>query len=366
MQKCRMIRLKERMMRMKFNEIFDRLQRDNRSLIRSETFFGTIPKWFTALNFETLAQSSLDRQYLQFTYGDSECVVEYGGALDITVTGIMEKNRYKFDNLYRTTIQDYNPIDNYDRTEETNVTLDGSNNNTTVSESTNVKTGSETDNTTGSISNTKTGSETDNTTGSIANTKSGNTVLAKTGDVVEESMDSGTETHTQNVNTETTAQTRAFNSGLVDTAKSKTATPTANTDILSFDNRKNLKSTGYNEYKETETYNDVSEISNYDNLNHETIHNLTDTSTYNNMKRETTFNDVTDTNNQTSTAEGTVSNTTKTTSKIHGNIGVTTTAQMLEVERELSEFDFIDVVYRTVIVELSCGFVVPEEGYYDN
>ena len=335
---------------MKFNEIFNDLQRDNRSLIRSDTFFGTIPTWFTALNFETLAKSSLDRQYLQLTYGESECVLEYGDVLDITVTGIMEKNRYKFDNLYRTTIQDYNPIDNYDRTEETNVAVDGRNNNTTVSESTNVKTGS----------------ETDNTTGSIANTKSGNTELAKTGTMTEESMDSGTETHTQNVNTETTAQTRAFNSGLIDTAKSKTATPTANTDILSFDNRKNLKSTGYNGYKETETYNDVSEISTYDNLNHQTTHNVTDTSTYNNLKRETTFNDVTDTNNQTSTAEGTVSNTTKTTSKIHGNIGVTTTAQMLEGERELSEFDFIDVVYRTVIGELSCGFVVPEEGYYDN
>ena len=352
---------------MKFNEIFDNLQRDNRSLIRSETFFGTIPTWFTKLNFGTLAQTSLDRYYLEQTYGNSECVVDYGGALDITVTGIMEKNRYKFDNLYRTTIQDYNPIDNYDRTEETNVAVDGSNTNTSVSESTNVKTGSETDNTTGSIANTKTGSETDNTTGSIANTKSGNTELAKTGSMTEESMDSGTETHTQNVNTETTAQTRAFNSGLIDTAKSKTATPTANTDILSFDNRKNLKSIGYTGYKETETYNDVSEISNYDNLNHEiTYNNVTDTSTYNNMKRETTFNDVTDTNNQTSTAEGTVSNTTKTTSKIHGNIGVTTTAQMLEGERELSEFDFIDVVYRTVIGELSCGFVVPEEGYYDN
>ena len=335
---------------MKFNEIFDRLQRDNRSLIRSETFFGTIPTWFTALNFETLAQSSLDRYYLEQTYGNSECVLEYGGALDITVTGIMEKNRYKFDNLYRTTIQDYNPIDNYDRTEETNVAVDGNNTNTTISENTNVKTGS----------------ETDNTTGSIANTKSGNTELAKTGTMTEESMDSGTETHTQNVNTETTAQTRAFNSGLIDTAKSKTATPTANTDILSFDNRKNLKSTGYTGYKETETYNDVSELSTYDNLNHETTYNnVTDTSTHN-LKRETTFNAVTDTNNQTSTAEGTVSNSTKTTSKIHGNIGVTTTAQMLEGERELSEFDFIDVVYRTIIGELSCGFVVPEEGYYDN
>ena len=350
---------------MKFNEIFNDLQRDNRSLIRSETFFGTIPTWFTALHFETLAQSSLDRYYLEQTYGDSECVVEYGGVLDITVTGIMEKNRYKFDNLYRTTIQDYSPIDNYDRTEETDVTLSGNNSNTTVSESTNVKTGSETDNTTGGITNTKTGSETDNTTGSIANTKSGNTELAKIGSINEETMDSGTETHTQNVNTETTAQTRAFNSGLIDTAKSKTATPTANTDILSFDNRKNLKSTGYNGYKETETYNDVSDVSTYDNLNHATTFNETDTSTYNNLKRETTFNNVTDTNNQTSTAEETVSNTTKTTSKIHGNIGVTTTAQMLEGERELSEFDFIDFVMKTIIFDVTEPYIV-EEWSYDN
>ena len=49
---------------MKFNEIFNDLQRDNRSLIRSETFFVTIPTWFTALNFETLAKTSLDRYYL--------------------------------------------------------------------------------------------------------------------------------------------------------------------------------------------------------------------------------------------------------------------------------------------------------------
>ena len=137
-----MIRLKERMMRMKFNEIFNDLQRDNRSLIRRDTFFGTVPTWFTKLNFETLAQSSLDRYYLEQTYGNSECVLEYGGALDISVTGIMEKNRYKFDNLYRTTIQDYSPIDNYDRTEETDVVLNGNNSNTTISESTNVKTGS--------------------------------------------------------------------------------------------------------------------------------------------------------------------------------------------------------------------------------
>ena len=350
---------------MKFSEIYSNLSRDNKTLISHGSFFGKVPDWFLNLYFERLAYESLDRYYLEQTYGDSECVVDYGGVLDITVTGIMEKNRYKFDNLYRTIIQDYSPIDNYDRTEETDVTLSGNNSNTTVSESTNVKTGSETDNTTGGITNTKTGSETDNTTGSIANTKSGNTELAKIGSINEETMDSGTETHTQNVNTETTAQTRAFNSGLIDTAKSKTATPTANTDILSFDNRQNLKSTGYNGYKETETYNDVSDVSTYDNLKRENTSNVTDTSTYN-LKRENTFNNVTDTNNQTSTAEGTVSNTTKTTSKIHGNIGVTTTAQMLEGERELSEFDFIDVVYRTVIGELSCGFVVPEEGYYDN
>ena len=358
---------KGRMIPMKLYDVFVALQQANHPFIEEVAFPSTpVPEWYTTLYRPN--SSAIDRYYLEKLYPNSELIdPAYDSVFQFqTMPAVLTKNEYMFNNMYRTIIQDYNPIDNYDRTEETNIQVDGSNNNTTISESTNVKTGSETDNTTGSITNTKTGSETDNTTGSIANTKSGNSVLAKTGDVVEETMDSGTETHTQNVNTESTNQTRAFNSGLVDTAKSKTTTPSANTDILSFDNRKNLKSTGYNGYKETETYNDISDVSTYDNLNHETTHNVTDTSTYNNMKRETAFNNVTDTNNQTSATEGTVSNSTKTTSKIHGNIGVTTTAQMLEGERELSEFDFIDDVYRTVIGELSCGFVVPEEGYYDN
>ena len=352
---------------MKLYDVFVALQQANHPFIEEEALPRTpVPEWYSKLYRPNA--SAIDRYYLEKLYPNSELIDSaYDSVFQFqTMPAVLTKNEYMFNNMYRTIIQDYNPIDNYDRTEETDVVLDGNNTNTTISESTNVKTGSETDNTTGSISNIKTGSETDNTTGSISNTKSGNSVLAKTGDVVEETMDSGTETHTQNVNTESTNQTRAFNSGLVDTAKSKTATPTANTDILSFDNRKNLKSTGYNEYKETETYNDVSDISTYDNLNHETtFNNVSDVSTYDNLKRETTFNNVTDTNNQTSTAEGTVSNTTKTTSKIHGNIGVTTTAQMLEGERNLSKFDFIDFVMKTIIFEVTEPYIV-EEWSYDN
>ena len=124
---------------MKFSEIYDNLSRDNKTLISQSSFFGKIPDWFLNLYFERLAYESLDRYYLVTTYGYSECAFDYGSTLDITVTGILERNRYKFDNLYRTIIQEYNPIENYDRMEDTTLDIDGSNTDNTKTDSTTVK-----------------------------------------------------------------------------------------------------------------------------------------------------------------------------------------------------------------------------------
>ena len=300
---------------MTFEEIFDRLQTDNRSLIRSESFFrNNVPKWFTDLNFEPLAQSTLDRQYLQYQYAKSECAFGYGGVLDITVTGILERNRYKFDNLYRTIIQEYNPIENYDRLEDTTIDIDGANTDNTKADSTTVRTGSEID------------------------TKSGGFSNSKTGTMAETTAFSGSEKHEQTGTVTSTNQTRAFNSGLTDVSKSTSTTPTGTDDTLTFADRKNVVETTFNGYK--------------------------DTTDYNTLKNQHSYDSVTDTTNDTSTVSGIRKDKHVTTSHIHGNIGVTTSAQMLESERKLSEFDFIDTVYKTVINELSCGFVVPE-GYYD-
>lgn len=301
---------------MTFNEIYNQLQQNNRSLIRTESFIGAVPAWFTDLNFEQLAKDSLDRIYLSTHYPNSESVFEYGATLDITVTGIMERNRYKLDNLYRTTIQEYNPIENYDRMEDTTIDIDGTNTDNTKADSTTVRTGSEID------------------------TKSGGFSNSKTGTMAETTAFSGSEKHEQNGTVTSTNQTRAFNSGLTDTSKSTSTTPTGTDDTLSFVDRKNVTETTFNGYK--------------------------DTTEYTSLKNQHSYDSVTDTASDTSTVSGVRKDKHVTTSHIHGNIGVTTSAQMLESERKLSEFDFIDSVYRTVIDELSCGFVEPEEGYYDD
>ena len=285
---------------MTFNEIYNQLQQNNRSLIRTESFIGAVPAWFNDLNFEQLAKDSLDRIYLSTHYPNSESVFEYGTTLDITVTGIMERNRYKFDNLYRTIIQQYNPIENYDRMEDTTIDIDGTNTDNTKADSTTVRT-----------------------------TKSGGFSNLKTGTMAETTAFSGSEKHEQNGTVTSTSQTRAFNSGLTDTSKSTSTTPTGTDDTLSFADRKNVVETTFNGYK--------------------------DTTDYNSLKNQHSYDSVTDTTADTSTVSGIRKDKHVTTSHIHGNIGVTTSAQM-------SEFDFIDVVYRTVIDELSCGFVEPEEG----
>ena len=301
---------------MTFSEIYSQLQLNKRSLIRNESFIGEVPQWFTDLKFENLAKTSLDRMYLSVHYPNSVSVFEYGTTLDITVTGIMERNRYKFDNLYRTIIQKYNPIENYDRMEDTTVDIDGTNTDNTKTDSTTVRTGSEID------------------------TKSGGVSTSKTGTMTETTAFSGSEKHEQTGTVTSTNQTRAFNSGLTDVSKNTSTAPTGTDDTLSFSDRKNVVETTFNGYK--------------------------DTTDYNSLKNQHSYDSVTDTATDTSTVSGVRKDKHVTTSHIHGNIGTTTSAQMLESERKLSEFDFIDAVYRTVIAELSCGFVAPEEVYYDN
>lgn len=301
---------------MTFSEIYAQLKQNNRSLIQSTSFIGTVPTWFTELNFEQLSKDSTDRMYLLIHYPNSVSIFDYGTTLDITVTGIMERNRYKFDNLYRTIIQDYNPIENYDRYEDTTLDIDGSNTDSTKAESKNVRTGSEIDTKSGSLSN------------------------SKGGTMIETTAFAGSEKHTQTGTVTSTNQTRAFNSGMTDVSKNTSTTPNGTDDTLSFADRKNTVETAFNEYK--------------------------DTTEYNALKNQHSYDSVTDSRSDTNTASGIRKDKHTTVSHIHGNIGVTTSAQMLDSERKLSNFDFIDIVYRTVIGELSIGFVDPEVGYYDN
>lgn len=300
---------------MKFKDIYNWLENKSRPLIIPTQFKPEVPKWYDDLDFFTIGQNSLDRLYLTVIYADSISAFD-PDLLDMTISGILKRNEYRFNNLYRTIIQEYNPIENYDRLEDTTIDIDASNTDNTKADSTTVRTGSEID------------------------TKSGGFSNSKTGTMAETTAFSGSEKNEQTGTVTSTNQARAFNSGLTDVSKSTSTTPAGTTDTLSFADRKNVVETTFNGYQ--------------------------DTTDYNSLKNQHSYDSVTDTTADTSTVSGVRKDKHVTTSHIHGNIGVTTSAQMLESERKLSDFDFIDTVYRTVIGELSCGFVEPEEGYYDD
>lgn len=453
---------------MNFLEIFNRCQSDNRSLIMPSNFQSEkIPDWYTDLNLEVRGQSEFDRLYLEFKYPLSESMIPYdsNGIFQLSLSGILAKNEYKLNNLYRTIIQTYNPIENYDRYEDTSIDSDG----TSSSESTgstsmkktgtdtllksgsvvSTKSGSESTTKTGSIDNsknstgettrtgsitdiksgsettTKTGSITDSETETTSNTKTGSIDVSKNGrenhtrggSALETVTEAGTETKTTSGETLTSNKQRAFNStALVETSATSNTMPTSMAETTSFDGRTTSKETSFTNYSDdvffdnvtdkteyndllesisaektgNKTFSDVTDTTQYNAIqNKQDFDNLKDSTTltesesqeFNSVKDDTLYNDVTNTqtfNNYSDTTtyntdeSGTDSTSTsgsnkmnqKTTSHIHGNVGVTTSAQMLESERRLSEFDFIDILYKTIVFELSCGYV-EEEWCYD-
>ena len=426
---------------MTFSEMYVEINKNSTHFITEEMFFGDIPNWYNEL-YKPNA-SGIDRRYLFQLYPNSETIENWdknGSFAYLTLPSILAENKYKFNNLYRTTTQIYNPIENYDRNEITEFDGTSNSNNSTSLESSNIKNGNEETLKTGDVTNLKSGNETNTKsgneellkTGDITNlksgnetsTKSGNEELLKTGDITnlkngnetniksgninnskngteeltksgsekESTLDSGSETHTTSGEIKETNQQRAFNSGLVETSNKVVSSPISGTDVLTFDSRKNEKETLFTNRKDTTVYNNVSDITTYDNVTDTTTYNdvsdktsfndvketttynnVSDTTTYNDVSDKTSFNDVkettsynnvSDTYNSNTETSGNSSNKTKTNSRIHGNIGVTTTAQMLEGERMLSEFDFIDILMKTILFELSAGYVVGEEEYH--
>lgn len=82
-----------------------------------------------------LIPSGLDKEYLETYYSNADLLDNYFGMRDsdrildvdydditIMIRGCLLNNDYKYNNLYRTITQDYNPIHNYDGTETVTTT----------------------------------------------------------------------------------------------------------------------------------------------------------------------------------------------------------------------------------------------------
>ena len=264
-------------------------------------------------------------------------------------TLVYKANEYRYNTLYSTIIQEYNPIENYKMVENITINYKGSEkniNNFLGKEKNSVEYVGKEKNSTNylgneSITDTKSGSE------SNTLTKSGSENVnesATRGDITttskkapfdsetfyNESQDLTSQSNEDVTNTTTTFTDRAdINTtsfiGRTDT-NTTTFTNRTDTNTTNYNNVKNDINKSFNErkdenIKEFENRNDTS-IKEYENRSDENIKTFTD--------RE----DVT-------------------THTRSGNIGVTTSQQMLESERMIANFKFVDIVARDIVKKIA-------------
>ena len=274
-------------------------------------------------------------------------------------TLVYKANEYRYNTLYSTIIQEYNPIENYKMVENITVNYKGSEkniNNFLGKEKNSVEYVGKEKNSTNylgeeNIADTKSGSESNTLTksGSESNTltKSGSENVnesASRGDITtttkkapfdsenfyNESQDLTSQSNEDVTNTTTTFTDRADinTTNFIGRTDSNTTTFTnrSDTNTTNYNNVKNDINKSFNgrkdeNIKEFENRNDAS-VKEYENRTDENIKTFTD--------RE----DVT-------------------THSRSGNIGVTTSQQMLESERMIANFKFVDIVARDIVKKIA-------------
>ena len=205
---------------------------------------------------------------------DTDDINESLSYYDGMYRGLFFYNDYKYRTMYNTIIQNYNPIENYDRIEET--TVNGENSNKV-----NGKTSTQ---------------STANVNGNTTSNTNNPSIIQNVG----------------GVSVDTTEQTTTFDdSGFKDKSHIENVTG-SQTNTTSYD-------------KDTTSQSASSNVTEFD---------------------EVKLNE--DTTNGTSKIV--------TTSRVHGNVGVTTSAQMLSAERQLALFSFYEVIIKDFI-EVACKLV---------
>lgn len=222
--------------------------------------------------------------------------------------------RYVWDAVFA----DYDPIENYNAIEAETIGTTG------------TRTGSGSESQTGTDTHAKSGDDTHAQTGTDTHAKTGDDTHTQTG--TDTNTESGTQTDqnaTEDGTSVTQNQTYGFNSSAaVDADKSTTTINQTVNDTVTFGK---VDTREYNlENKDT-----------YGSSDTETL-NLTNTDTYNSKDTETLNLSRTTSDNE-STSGSTTRNLTR-----HGNIGVTTSQQMIESELELRKKHYFDIIFRDI------------------
>lgn len=265
-----------------------------------------ITNGYTPLN-DTTFQSVLS-DYISFNHGNlnirytlEDSVKNNPSILQNVVVNWYNSHKYQYETLYKTTLLKYEPLQNYNRTEE-------------IEDTTN-KTGYD-DTTFGSRTDTSTTNNTTNT-GAQDNTNTDN-----------ETTKIGT------INTETNSST------------SKKGSESNEKEVAPYD-----AETYYNQEKDTLSFTNRTDTNNSTT----TTNSRTDTRTNNSTEKigariDTTESSTSNTFGGHTDATSRNENETYThTSHMYGNIGVTTSQQMLESEREVAYFNFVSIVAHDII-----------------
>ena len=278
------------------------------TLVGSNPFTNAdfIVNGYAPLNDATF-QSVLS-DYISFNHGElniryrlEDSVLENPSIIQNIIVNLYNANKYKYETLYNTTLLKYEPLQNYDRTEEVTDTTErtGSDNTTFGSRTDTINTNNTTN--IGAQDNTSTDNET---------TKIGT------------------------IKTETNSNT------------SKKGSESNEKEVAPYDNE-----TYYNQEKNTLNFTNRTD----ENNSTTTTDARTDTRTNNSTeklgaRKDTTESSTSNTFGGHTDATNRNENETYThKSHIYGNIGVTTSQQMLESEREVAYFNFVSIVAHDII-----------------
>lgn len=265
-----------------------------------------ITNGYAPLN-DTTFQSVLS-DYISFNHGElnvryilEDSVLKNPSTIQNIIVNLYNANKYKYETLYNTTLLKYEPLQNYDRTEEiTDKTERSGTDNLTFGSRTDTSTTNNTTNI-GAQDNTNTDNET--TKIGAINTETNSTTSKK-----------GSESNEKQVAPYDTEN--YYNQ---------------EKDTLSFTNRSdtNNSTTTTNARTDTRNNNSTEKIG--------ARQDTTESSTSN------TFGEHTDASSKNENETYTHK------SHMYGNIGVTTSQQMLESEREVAYFNFVSIVAHDII-----------------
>ena len=260
---------------------------------------------------DTTFQSVLS-DYISFNHGElnirytlEDSVLENPSIMQNSVVNWYNTHKYQYETLYNTTLLKYEPLQNYDRTEEVTDTTERSGTN-------NTNFGSRTD--TSNTNNTTNIGAQDNTNTDNETTKIG----------------------TINTNTNSSTSKKGSESNEKEVAPYDTETYyNQEKNTLSFTNRtdENTSKTTTDARTDTRTNNSTEKLG----AREDTI----------NSSSSNTFGEHTDSTNRNENETYTHK------SHMYGNIGVTTSQQMLESEREVAYFNFVSIVAHDIIKLIS-------------